>query len=91
MWGRPIASLEDMGYLRNTPTRVGKTLLERRNLSGFLETPPRVWGRLLTLSEEQVSYGNTPTRVGKTLLFNKRIARAYRNTPTRVGKTVLGR
>jgi len=52
---------------RSTPTRVGKTLSFRKDVTGLPGPPPRVWGKLDRFRDRRPGYRSTPTRVGKTV------------------------
>ena len=65
-WGRRESVQCAVLIKGNTPTHVGKTLLDIMLTQFILETPPRTLGRPCRRRRPSPLHRNTPTHVGKT-------------------------
>ena len=85
-WGRPFARSDLVCHLRNTPTRVGKTL-ERRRYTNSTQKHPHSRGEDTSFRDRGESGPETPPLAWGRPLWSKTNLDTSGNTPTRVGKT----
>ena len=85
-WGRRINRHRPSSFNRNTPTRVGKTLL-CSSAPSFSKKHPHTRGEDQAGSSYIVRSVETPPHAWGRLLQNITLGNNYGNTPTRVGKT----
>ena len=85
-WGRLLRQKAEAENVRNTPTRVGKTLRTFRNLMTE-EKHPHAGGEDGAKGTQHSTLSETPPRGWGRLFVVSILKTKSRNTPTRVGKT----
>ena len=85
-WGRQLHAFANKTRLRNTPTHVGKTLI---NISppGAAWKHPHARGEDRSVPDSSVSGAETPPRTWGRHALKDESGADERNTPTHVGKT----
>ena len=90
MWGRLAKSRPCNCAVRNTPTRVGKTLLHEHEKCK-VQKHPHACGEDICISSPLIRGTETPPRVWGRLYHQGPSSSRTGNTPTRVGKTTSRR